>query len=202
MGTHENAPPSPTDREPTSSPANETNETSTTDPGPGTGAASEPRSTTPPAASRRIDPRELPTAGPRDFDADRVIERDLDLGKLAKALRGLARLTPDRRSLGEWAATYRREPLAIVPSVDVDAWIAWVLAGVPLFSRTLPTVDEARDAATRVLVIIAFAREGGNASAVARSIRSTRKVLRDRMRRLGLYPWRADGRSDQGGDHG
>lgn len=86
----------------------------------------------------------------------------------------------------------------IVPSVDVDAWIAWVLAGAPLFSRTLPTVGEARDAATHVLIVIAFARAGGNASAAARALRSSRKVLRDLMRRLGLYPWRADGRSDQG----
>lgn len=170
-----------------------------TDPGPGTAAAAEPSDTTPPAASRRIGPRELPTAGARDFNASGVHERDLDLGELARALRGLARLTPDRRSLGEWAATYRRELPPIVPSVDVDAWIAWVLAGVPLFSGTLPTVGAARDAATRVLFVIAFARAGGSLSAVARALRSSRKVLRDRMRRVGLYPWRADDRSGDDG---
>ncbi|MEX1366261.1 MAG: hypothetical protein AB1Z98_24265 [Nannocystaceae bacterium] len=133
------------------------------------------------ATDRGTDPRTLPASGPRD----------LDLAEVVRVLRALARLTPDRRSLGEWAATYRRDLPPTVPAVDVDAWIAWVVAGLPLFSGTVPTVKQAREAATRVLLVISLARAGGSLSAVARALDSSRKVLRDRMRRLGLYPWRA-----------
>ncbi|MEX1367774.1 MAG: helix-turn-helix domain-containing protein, partial [Nannocystaceae bacterium] len=151
--------------------------------------ASDPRGPSRPGRSRRPDPRDSPTSTPRDFDAARVHPRDLDLHELAKLLRSVARLTPDRRSFGEWVAAYRRELPLVVPAVDVDAWIAWVLVGVPLFSTTLPTVKRTRDTATRVLLSIALARADGSLSAVARSLGSSRKVLRERMRRLGLYPW-------------
>ena len=134
-------------------------------------------------ASPELDPLLF---GPK---AREVNLRDVHLADLAGFLRAAVGLPPDRIGLGERAAGYRRFLPGMVPQVDVDAWIGWTLAGVPLFVAGLPKLRQARDATTHVLLVLALARTGGNLSAVGRMLGSSRKVLRENMQRLGLYPW-------------
>ena len=124
--------------------------------------------------------------GPKALEANL---RDVHLADLARVLRAAVGLSPDLAGLGERAAGYRRFLPGVVPQVDVDAWIGWTLAGVPLFVAGLPKLRQARSTTTHVLLVLALARTGGNLSAVGRMLGSSRKVLRENMQRLGLYPW-------------
>lgn len=96
--------------------------------------------------------------------------RDLELENLARFLRASVGLDPYRPSGGEWAASYRLDVVPVVPAVDVDAWIAWSLAGVPLLSRgQLPEYQRARDVAGRLVLVLAMGRTGGSLSSAARA---------------------------------
>lgn len=47
-------------------------------------------------------------------------------------------------------------------NVDVDAWVAWTLAGFELLSRDLlPSLQEAREEAQNVVLQVAFKRSNG-----------------------------------------
>lgn len=88
------------------------------------------------------------------------------------------------------AAWYPEPPPALVPSVDADGWLAWALAGLPAFSTGIPSYQHARDVGGRVVLVLSLARARDNLSEAGRVLRSSRKVLRDNLRRFGLYPLR------------
>lgn len=161
--------------------------------GAGTACPSAERSRSP---TSRAPERPAPTGDdesghPEHGDAPRGSAiRDVSHQDLARILRAALGLPPHRPGLAEWVLGHQRHLPSLIRSVDVEAWLAWALAGLPLFAERLPSFRQARDAGTRVLLLVALARANGNISAVARSLQSSRKVVRDNMRRLGLHPWR------------
>lgn len=97
--------------------------------------------------------------------------------------------------------------------VDLEALTEWLLAGLTLFVREgLPSRQAVDDAALRV-VLAAALRRTGSISGAAAALGTSRRSLRDAMKRLGIYDqWRDRGRStaragasgvdDVGGDGG
>lgn len=112
--------------------------------------------------------------------------RDLDRREVEVVLRDL--LDPHRGVLSPADGAPGHDAGKMVLAVDSEAWIRWSLTGLGLFSRSLPTLREARDAAARVLLGVVLARSEGNLSATSRALGLSRKVLRDTLRRLGMYP--------------
>ncbi|MEX1365264.1 MAG: helix-turn-helix domain-containing protein [Nannocystaceae bacterium] len=79
-------------------------------------------------------------------------------------------------------------------ALDEEAWLAWCIAGLSLFDRhDPPTLRSAVAEARRVSMTMAMTRAGGNLSAAARTLGTSRKALRDNLRALSMYPW-PDGR--------
>ncbi|MCA9707830.1 MAG: hypothetical protein KDK70_18405, partial [Myxococcales bacterium] len=99
-------------------------------------------------------------------------------------------LDPEGPAPGERAASAGRRLPLIVAGLDAGAWIAWCLAGLPLFVDGLPSLRQVKAEAGRVLVALAMLRAKGNLSQASTFIGSSRKVLRDNLRYGGLYPWR------------
>ena len=122
------------------------------------------------------------------------MRRDVNSRDLAGALRAAVGLPPDRESPSEQAAWFHCEVPEELPLVDVDAWLGWALAGLPLFAGRLPGLRHARDTAAQVVLVVAMTRAQGNISAVSRTLGHARKVVRDSLVRSGLYPWPAASR--------
>jgi len=116
---------------------------------------------------------------------------------VVRTLRATLGLAHDEPAPGELAAWIRRSLPAQVEALDSGAWLAWCLAGLPLFGGAFPALREIRNEGTRVTIALAMLREHGNLSAAARLIGSSRKVLRDNLRVVGLYPWPSDPKDDQ-----
>lgn len=86
-------------------------------------------------------------------------------------------------------------PTARVPvDVDREALTEWLLAGVNLFvCEGLPSRQAVDDAAQRVVMVAAL-RRAGSISGAALVLGTSRRALRDAMKRLGIYErWQARG---------
>ena len=114
--------------------------------------------------------------------------RSVEPAFLAESLAILLDLTAARARLALRVAWYPRAPLSTVPFVDADAWLAWCLAGLRVFTIAAPSYREVADAAGRTLLVLNLARARDNLSEVAHLHGSSRKVVRDRLRRFDLYP--------------
>ena len=131
-----------------------------------------------------------PAAVQRRTASDAIQRRDATIGEVAGYLRVLLGLDPEEPAPGERAASAGRPLPLIVAGLDAGAWIAWCLAGLPLFVDGLPSLRQVKGEAGRVLVALAMLRAKGNLSQASTFIGSSRKVLRDNLRYGGLYPWR------------
>jgi len=116
--------------------------------------------------------------------------RDVIPDEVAGCLRAMLGLAPDDPARGEQAAYLGRSLPAVVHGLDASAWIAWCMAGLPLFGGRLPTVRLVKVSASRVVMALAMLQTGGNISAAARMLGTSRRALRDGLRRMGRYPWR------------
>jgi len=95
-------------------------------------------------------------------------------------------------------------------AVDANAWIGWALAG--LYACALPTRKvEGEDSrpwappirvvvreARRVAVVIAMYRHDSNLTQAAIALGTSRRALREDLKRAGLYPWGDSAESDDG----
>lgn len=92
-------------------------------------------------------------------------------------------------------APVRAEAEPVQVEVDLEALGEWLLAGVRLFVREgVPSRQAAGDAAQRVVMVAAL-RHKGSISGAASVLGTSRRALRDAMKRLGIYErWQADGR--------
>ncbi len=104
-------------------------------------------------------------------------------------LRAVLGLAPDEPTAEEQVA----ELLEVVPTtlhgLDVGAWIAWSVAGLSLFVGKPKTVREAQAETKRIILTLGMLRADGNISIAAREIGTSRRMLREGLRRFGLYPW-------------
>lgn len=116
--------------------------------------------------------------------------RSVDPREVARLLASLVGMPPDRLRLAQRLAWYPAEPPDVVPEVDVDAWLSWCLAGLPTFAMHPPTLQRVRDTAARVLLLLLAAKSGGNVSETSRVLVSSRRAIREQLKRLHLYPLR------------
>lgn len=117
------------------------------------------------------------------------MHRDVEPHDVAAKLRGMLGLDPQRPAPGEQAATFDRELPSLVPMLDAGGWIAWCIAGLPLFSGGLASLGTARDAAVRTVLVRVLLMGRGNISEAERLTGTSRKVIRDNMKRQSLHPW-------------
>lgn len=91
------------------------------------------------------------------------------------------------------------DPLPDAMAIDAGAWVAWCLAGLHVFERfdvgqepdvEAPSwLDVIGDVAKRVVTVLAMRRMSGNLSHAALGLRTSRRVLRERLKAAGLHPW-------------
>lgn len=115
--------------------------------------------------------------------------RDVEVDAVASTLRAMLGLPPGEMAPGEEAAARRRPLPARVRDLDAGGWIAWCLVGLVLFGDEQTQMAQVRVEAKRVMMALAMMRAGGNLSAAARSLGTSRRVLREGLMVVGLYPW-------------
>ena len=108
--------------------------------------------------------------------------------EVAKAIARAVELSPDRASLAVRTAWYPAEAPSTVPFIDADAWLATALGLLPAFGMTVPSLREVRRRAARSMLVATLARTNNNLSEASRRLDHSRKVVRDVLRREGLYP--------------
>ena len=135
--------------------------------------------------SRVIDSREAAPPPPCDVE-----HRDVEPHEIAAMLRAMLGLDPEDAAPGERAASFGRPLPPLVTGLDAGAWIAWCLVGLVMFAGGLPSLGQARHEAKRVVIVLAMLRTRGCISAAGRLTDTTRKILRENLKRLALYPWR------------
>ena len=135
-----------------------------------------------------------------------TITRGLPVVEVAAFLRFLVGLMP--------AADESR--LAI-PAVDVEVWIAWVFAGLRACAlprdtegkdtdeakehrRWMPPMDVLVAEARTVAIVIAMRRHGGNITHAAESLKTSRRALREALKRFKIYPWGVAAKDDDASD--
>lgn len=115
--------------------------------------------------------------------------RDVEPDDVAERLRGMLGLAPEQPAPGEAAASYRRTLPPLVQSLDAGGWIAWCLVGLVVFGEGFPALAKIRRESKRVGLALALVRAQGCISVTARMLGASRKVVRDNLHALGLYPW-------------
>lgn len=119
-----------------------------------------------------------------------TVWRDVEVDAVASTLRAMLGLPPGEVAPGEEAAARRRPLPPTVRDLDAGGWIAWCLVGLVLLGDEPPQMAQVRVEAKRVVMALAMMRAGGNLSAAARSLGTSRRVLREGLTVVGLYPWR------------
>jgi hypothetical protein len=159
-------------------------------------ATSEPNAT-------RAEGEHEPPRWPRRYPIHPVRLHSVRPAEMAERLRSALGLPPQHATPGEDAATFGRPMPAVVHGLDVGGWIAWCVAGLPLFGGrfSLATV---RSEAKRIAATLAMLRAHGNISAAARMLGASRKVLRENLQAVGLHEGkstaRANGSDVKGGE--
>lgn len=94
-------------------------------------------------------------------------------------------LGPNRDDDGE---TPEHLAKRMVSALDVDAWMAWELVGLQLWSGAqLPTMHAFSKAARRVLLLNAIERCDGNITRMASALGISRRALRQHLKAARLY---------------
>jgi len=78
-------------------------------------------------------------------------------------------------------------PLWVANEVDVACFSAWTLVGLELFSGKLPSLHEVSVAARRVVLFAARERYAGNITWMAKALNTSRRSLREYLKKAGLY---------------
>jgi Bacterial regulatory protein, Fis family len=142
------------------------------------------RVTSEPPTSRAEGDHE-PPRWPRRYPIEPVRLYSVRPVEMAERLRGALGLPPQHPTPGEDAATFGRPMPAVVHGLDVGGWIAWCVAGLPLFGERLSLAGVRREA-KRIAATLAMLRAHGNISAAARMLGASRKVLRENLQAAGL----------------
>ncbi len=121
----------------------------------------------------------------------KIVLRSVNVEQVAHAVRRWLDLPIGDTAAGARVARYRRVQgsLIFLQEVDANGWLAWMVAGAYLFSGGMPSMAAVRHEAKRVAVTLAMFRSGGSISKAATMLGISRKVLRDNLRAVGLYPW-------------
>lgn len=130
------------------------------------------------------------------------ITRPLQLAEIAPFLHSVVGLPPWERTQGEDAAALGRQSLPPVVRLDATGWIAWALGGLHVFAVPgedgdsegpcgpwVPSIRAAVSEAQRTATVLAMLRHGGNQTHAAAAASTSRRALRETLRRIGLYPW-------------
>lgn len=125
--------------------------------------------------------------------------RDAVPAEIATFLRVVMGLSPTELAPGELAATLRRSMPSVVHGLDSGAWIAWCLSGLVLFAEGLPVMEWVRVESKRVVMALAMLHSGGNITAAAEALGTSRRALRESLRGVGLYPWQSWSGERRGG---
>jgi hypothetical protein len=109
-------------------------------------------------------------------------------------LRLMLGLPPTEPAPGEGAATRGFTLPTVADALDLGAWLAWALAGLPLFvCKPLPSMEETVATARRVVLGLAVERTGGNVTHAAKLLQVSRLTVRHYLRwvaRSGMPPSR------------
>ncbi len=117
-----------------------------------------------------------------------AVRRDVIVSAMAMTLRSALDLSPYDMAPGERAAWRGRSLVAMARNVDLGAWIAWALAGLPLFTHEpIPTMREVLHEARRVALALAMDRTGGNVTSTGAVLDMSRRNVRERLKAAGLY---------------
>jgi hypothetical protein len=146
---------------------------------------------------------------------EHVMSESFDSSEVEPRARWLADLDPAR--LHAWVvravSRLQHDLLPTSPSVPPDlqareAFIDWCAAGADLFLREgapLPSRKTIDDAAHRVMLVVVLRRHRSITGA-AQALETSRRALRDTMKRLGIYErwkrWAAGERGSTSGEGG
>lgn len=126
--------------------------------------------------------------GTRSPTGAQPVRGDVVVPAAALALRSAVGLRPHDIAPGEHAGALGEPQAALVVGVDLGAWIAWALAGLPLFSREpVPTMARTVAVARRVVLGVTMERVGGNMTHAAAALGMSRRGVRERLKVAGLY---------------
>jgi len=120
-----------------------------------------------------------------------IEHRDVDTADLAANLRSMLSLPHHVPAPGEAAAMCSHAIPSIVRELDVGGWIAWCLAGLPLFSGPLPPLRVFRRSCTHVPITLAMLRAEGDIHQASRVLHVRPRELRATLGAIGLWPWRS-----------
>ena len=74
------------------------------------------------------------------------------------------------------------------PVLDLGAFLLWTLSGVRLFYRPeIPPSQSVTSESRRVILLVARIRYRGNITRMATALGTSRRAVRESMKRLGLY---------------
>ena len=113
--------------------------------------------------------------------------RTLHLHQVLPLLRAAVGLHLDDPPSGEPTSTTAESAAEAILNVDTGAWLSWSLAGLRLFATPqVPSLRVTTTVARRVVLEIAIDRTGGNITHMARCLGSSRRTVRENLRRTGL----------------
>ena len=122
------------------------------------------------------------------------LRRDIEPASFALVLRASLGLPPEDATPAELAVLGRRAAMPTVfRGVDAGALVAWATIGIPLLAGRLPTLNAARNEATRVIAALAIHYQADNLTAAAEALAVSRRRLRDVLRAAGLRDDRSTG---------
>jgi hypothetical protein len=131
---------------------------------------------------------------------EHVMSQSVHLSEVEPRARWLADLDPEHLYTWMLRAVSRQQhdllppsppgPIARIPALEArEAFIDWCAAGLDLFMREgtqLPSRRTIDDAAHRVMLAVVLRRHR-SITAAAQALETSRRALRDTMKRLGLY---------------
>lgn len=84
-----------------------------------------------------------------------------------------------------------RSPLEHIRTLDTGAFIAWCLAGLPLFSAPggVPTMRHAQTTTRRLVIALAMLDCDGDVRRAAKRLKMSRRALREDLERFDMHRW-------------
>jgi len=73
--------------------------------------------------------------------------------------------------------------------VDLEGIAMWILVGTVLFGPKLTTLAEVKRHAAGAVAVLAMARARGNLTRASKSLKVSRRCLRETLKAADRYPW-------------
>jgi len=102
---------------------------------------------------------------------------------------------------GHWPVIEATTPSPGLDNLRARALVAWNMVGLSLFaSKRLAQLNDVAAEAECVMLALQIELHGGNLTHIAKDLNTSRRSLRERLKRGGLYDWsRVSGRDDEDG---